>query len=60
MIRLCPPNQAEAIVAELRRRGITHTYQLFPGEGHGWRRSETIIAYYQAIERFLREHLIFV
>ena len=58
--QVVPPNQAEAIVAELRRRGITHTYQLFPGEGHGWRRSETIIAYYQAIERFLREHLIFV
>ena len=58
--QIVPPSQAEAIVTELRRRGINHTYQLFPGEGHGWRRSETITAYYQVIERFLREHLIFV
>jgi dipeptidyl aminopeptidase/acylaminoacyl peptidase len=58
--QIVPPNQAEAIVAELRRRRIPHTYHLFPGEGHGWRRSETIVAYYQAIEHFLREHLIFV
>ena len=58
--QIVPPDQAEAIVAELHRRGIPHTYHLFPGEGHGWRRSETIVTYYQAIEQFLREQLIFV
>lgn len=57
--KVVPPDQAEAIVAALRRHGVPHHYHLFPGEGHGWRRSETIEAYYQALERFLREYVIF-
>jgi dipeptidyl aminopeptidase/acylaminoacyl peptidase len=57
--QVVPPDQSEAIVAALRRRGLPHHYQLFAGEGHGWRRAETITAYYQAIERFLREHVVF-
>jgi len=54
-----PPDQAERIVAALRRRGVPHSYHLFPGEGHGFRKPETIEAYYAAVERFLREHLVF-
>jgi dipeptidyl aminopeptidase/acylaminoacyl peptidase len=54
-----PPEQSEAIVAALRRRGVPHVYHLFPGEGHGWRRAETIEAYYKALEAFLRQYVIF-
>lgn len=57
--RVVPPDQAETIVAALRRRGIPHIYHLFDGEGHGWRRAETIATYYRAIDAFLRQHVVF-
>jgi dipeptidyl aminopeptidase/acylaminoacyl peptidase len=57
--KVVPPAQAEALVAALRRRGVPHVYHLFPGEGHGWRRTETIEAYYTALDAFLREYVIF-
>jgi dipeptidyl aminopeptidase/acylaminoacyl peptidase len=57
--KVVPPEQSEQIVAALRRRNVPHHYQLFAGEGHGWRRAETITSYYQALERFLREYLVF-
>ena len=37
-----PPEQAETIVAALREKGLAHTYLLFEGEQHGFRRSDTI------------------
>jgi dipeptidyl aminopeptidase/acylaminoacyl peptidase len=57
--KVVPPEQSEAIVAALRRRGVPHHYQVFPGEGHGWRRTESIEAYYKALEAFLRQYVIF-
>ncbi|WP_089406336.1 alpha/beta hydrolase family protein [Geodermatophilus saharensis] len=39
-----PPDQAEAIVAALREKGVPHAYLLFPGEQHGFRRAENIRA----------------
>ena len=38
-----PPVQAEIIVAALRERAIPHAYLLFEGEGHGFRRAETLV-----------------
>jgi dipeptidyl aminopeptidase/acylaminoacyl peptidase len=38
-----PPSQAELIVAALRDRRIPHAYLLFEGEGHGFRRAETLV-----------------
>ncbi len=37
-----PPEQAETMVAALRRKGIPVAYLPFEGEQHGFRRSETI------------------
>ncbi|CAA9585357.1 MAG: Prolyl oligopeptidase family protein [uncultured Thermomicrobiales bacterium] len=54
-----PPAQSELIVAALRRRGIPHEYHVYEGEGHGWRKRETIAAFWTAVERFLREYVIF-
>ncbi|MBW2735761.1 MAG: S9 family peptidase, partial [Deltaproteobacteria bacterium] len=54
-----PPSQAEEIVASLRRRGVCHEYFLYEGEGHGWRRPETIIRHYHDVENFLRQVVIF-
>jgi dipeptidyl aminopeptidase/acylaminoacyl peptidase len=42
--RVVPPEQAEAIVAALRGKGVPHAYLLFAGEQHGFRRAENIRA----------------
>ncbi|MGY1814715.1 dipeptidyl-peptidase 5 [Blastococcus sp. SYSU D00820] len=42
--RIVPQEQAEAIVAALRERGVPHAYLLFPGEQHGFRKAENIRA----------------
>jgi dipeptidyl aminopeptidase/acylaminoacyl peptidase len=39
-----PPDQAEAIVAALRQKGVPHAYLLFRGEQHGFRKAENIRA----------------
>jgi dipeptidyl aminopeptidase/acylaminoacyl peptidase len=41
--RVVPPNQAEMIVAALVERGVPHAYVLFEGEGHGFRRADSIV-----------------
>ncbi len=45
---IVPPTQAELIVGALRERGIPHAYLLFEGEGHGFRRAESIVAALEA------------
>lgn len=37
-----PPNQAEAMFAAMRARGLPTAYLPFEGEGHGFRRAENI------------------
>jgi len=48
-----PPSQSEAIRDALAARGVPHEYLLFPGEGHGFRQADTIIAAAEAELRFL-------
>jgi dipeptidyl aminopeptidase/acylaminoacyl peptidase len=57
--RVVPKAQAEAIVASLRQRGIPHEYHVYEGEGHGWRKTETIETFYKTVEAFLRQYVIF-
>ena len=38
-----PPAQSEAIRDALAARGVPHAYVLYEGEGHGFRRAETIV-----------------
>jgi dipeptidyl aminopeptidase/acylaminoacyl peptidase len=57
--RVVPKAQAEAIVASLRQRGIPHEYHTYEGEGHGWRKTKTIEAFYKTVETFLRQYVIF-
>jgi dipeptidyl aminopeptidase/acylaminoacyl peptidase len=40
--RVVPPSQAEAMALSLRTRGVYVEYLAFEGEGHGFRRAETI------------------
>ncbi|TDC67994.1 prolyl oligopeptidase family serine peptidase, partial [Streptomyces hainanensis] len=39
---ICPPVQAERMLAAVAGRGVPHAYLAFPGEGHGFRRADTI------------------
>jgi len=57
--KVVPPAQSEEIVAALRQNGVPHIYRLYDGEGHGFRRRENIIDFYQETERFLRQYVIF-
>jgi dipeptidyl aminopeptidase/acylaminoacyl peptidase len=57
--QVVPRNQSDRVVESLRRRGVPHEYHLYPGEGHGFRKTETIEAYYKSVERFLKQHVIF-
>ncbi|GAA5151045.1 prolyl oligopeptidase family serine peptidase [Microbacterium pseudoresistens] len=51
--RVVPPAQSEAIRDALAARGVPHEYLLFPGEGHGFRQAETVIAAAEAELAFL-------
>jgi len=54
-----PRAQSDSIVENLKRRGVPHEYHVYPGEGHGWRKAETIEAYYTSVEKFLKTYVIF-
>jgi dipeptidyl aminopeptidase/acylaminoacyl peptidase len=54
-----PRNQSDLIVESLQARGVPHIYHVYEGEGHGWRKAETITAYYQAVTAFLIQHVVY-
>ncbi|MEU0136944.1 prolyl oligopeptidase family serine peptidase [Streptomyces sp. NPDC006296] len=39
---ICPPVQCERFLAAIEGRGIPHAYLSFAGEGHGFRRADTV------------------
>jgi dipeptidyl aminopeptidase/acylaminoacyl peptidase len=54
-----PPSQAGEIVRVLKENRVPHVYRLFPGEGHGWRKNETVVSYYTEVEQFLGQYAVF-
>lgn len=54
-----PRSQSDSIVAALAKRGVPHEYHVYPGEGHGWRKPETIEAYLKATLKFLEQWVIY-
>jgi len=52
--KVVPPNQAEAMVAALTKKGIKNAYVTFAEEGHGFRQAESI---QKAIEAELEFYL---
>ena len=46
--RIVPPSEAERIVDALFERRVPHAYLLFPGEDHGFRSKDAIIASFAA------------
>lgn len=57
--KVVPREQSDMIVEALKRNGVEHVYHVYEGEGHGWRKRETIEHFYQAVDDFLRRHVIF-
>jgi dipeptidyl aminopeptidase/acylaminoacyl peptidase len=52
-------DQSEGIVASLRARGVPHVYHLYPGEGHGFRKPETLEHYYTSVIQFLDQYVVY-
>lgn len=40
---ICPPAQCERFLAAMAGRGVPHAYLAFEGEGHGFRRADTMV-----------------
>jgi dipeptidyl aminopeptidase/acylaminoacyl peptidase len=56
--RVVPVRQSEAIADKVRARGGVVELQVYPDEGHGWNRAETVIDELERIEDFLRRHAL--
>lgn len=54
-----PRNQSDSIVASLKARGIPHEYHLYAGEGHGFRKPETLKHYTETSLKFLERYVVF-
>lgn len=51
--RVVPPSQSEAVRDALKANGVPHAYLAFAGEGHGFRRAETVVRQLEAEIAFL-------
>jgi len=43
----------------LDRNNVPHVYHVYEGEGHGWRKRDTIEHFYRTVEALLRQHVLF-
>ena len=57
--KVVPKEQSDVIVAALKRSGTSHIYHVYEGEGHGWRKRETIEHFWKAVDEFLRQYVIY-
>jgi prolyl oligopeptidase PreP (S9A serine peptidase family) len=51
--RVVPPSQAEIMIEALERNGIPYAYLPFEGEGHGFRRSDSLQRTLEAVLAFV-------
>ena len=56
--KVVPPSQSEAMVKALQEKGVPYEYIAFEGEGHGFRKPETIIKAFEAELAFYQKHLL--
>ncbi len=57
--KVVPRSQSDDIVSSLQKRGIPHEYHLYPGEGHGFRKTDTIEDFYKNVQKFLTQYVIY-
>jgi dipeptidyl aminopeptidase/acylaminoacyl peptidase len=53
-----PRRHSDEVVKSLQQRGVPQVYHVYPGEGHGFSKPETIEHYYTEVEKFLRQYVI--
>ena len=53
------PDQSETVAAALRANRVPHLFKMYAGEGHGFRKAETIEDFYKEVMAFLQQYVIF-
>ena len=53
-----PRRHSDELVKSLQRRGVPHIYHVYPGEGHGFSKPETIEHLYQELDKFLKQYVL--
>lgn len=56
--RRVPPRQSEEMVEAMQKAGKLVEYVAYAGEGHGWRKAETVRDYYAKMDAFLTKYVI--
>lgn len=54
-----PKAQSDSIVERLKANRVPHEYVVYEGEGHGWRKPESIEDYYKRALAFLQQYVLF-
>lgn len=57
--KVVPQAQSDEIAAALQASGTPVTYKVYPGEGHGFRKTENILDCQKETERFLMVNVLF-
>ena len=57
--RVVPRKQSDEVVESLKQRNVPHIYHVYPDEGHGFRKPETIEHFYKTLDQFLRQYVIY-
>lgn len=57
--KVVPVEQSESIVNLLKANKVPHLYKLYEGEGHGFRKKVNLVDFYETIDRFLKQYVIF-
>lgn len=57
--QVVPRKQSDEVVESLKQRNIPHIYHVYPDEGHGFRKPETIEHFYKTLEQFLHQYVIY-
>jgi dipeptidyl aminopeptidase/acylaminoacyl peptidase len=56
--KVVPPSQSQALHRLLETAGTPNLFVLYPGEGHGWRKSATLESFFRSVESFLTAHMV--
>ena len=54
-----PQAQSDTIVEVLKARGVPYEYHVYAGEGHGWRKPDTIEHFYRAALGFMETYVLY-
>jgi dipeptidyl aminopeptidase/acylaminoacyl peptidase len=57
--KVVPVDQSESIVDILKANKVHHLYKLYEGEGHGFRKKANLVDFYDTVDRFLKQYVIF-